>query len=695
MKKFILCALLFPSTFFAQSYTFSNTSGGSIPDNNTYVSFPITVSGISNSINSATFGLEKVTINISHPATGDLRIKLQSPDGQQFILSSFVSGTNYTSTIFSDTSSQLISNGVSPFTGVYKAVDALANFNNGQDPNGSWKLNIRDGQSGNSGNCISWNLTFSNTPAGYVNFYSSDLPIVIINTQGQQILDGTEITADMGVIYNGAGNRNYITNPSNHYNGKISIEIRGQTSTWFEQQQYHVETKDSTGLLNNSVSLFNMPIENDWVLYAPYNDKSLMRNALTYKLSRDLGKWAARTRFCEVMLNGSYNGVYAWMEKIKRDNNRVDIKKMLSTDNLGDAVTGGYIFSIDKDTPDWYSGYAPNNSIGQTIGFHYVYPKPADITIAQSNYLQAYVDSFEQALDGTNFQDPLSGYRKFASVKSFSDYFLINEVSNNVDGYRLSTYLHKDRNSLGGLLKAGPAWDYNLAWRNADYCNGDRYDVWTYDFNNVCGTDNNLIPFWWEKLVQDSAFQKQTYCRWLELRSTVLDTVNLFAVIDSVAAEVNEAKERHYTRFPILGTYVWPNPNPLASTYAEELRNTKDWIVSRLDWLDLNMIGQNAGPCAPLNVSSHVTPKEISIQTFPNPFENELMISLDFNSAGKYRIELIDVFGKVVSKIADESFSNEDYTFHLDLHSSQLSSGIYFLKISGTDKIIVRKLVRQ
>jgi hypothetical protein len=520
-----------------------------------------------------------------------------------------------------------------------------------------------------------------------LNFTSSDLPIVVVNTNGQTILNGTEIFADMGIIYNGPGQRNYLTDSFNLYNNPISIEIRGQSSAGFPQKQYHVETKD-TSLLNQSVSFFGMPSENDWILYAPYNDKSLMRNVLTYKIARDMGHWAARTRFCEMTLNGNYNGVYVFMEKIKRDIGRVNVQKLLPSYTFADYVTGGYIFSIDKDPSDWSSTIPPNNSTnGQTIGFHYIYPDTAGISAApqQGIYLQAFVDSFEQALLSPNFQDPLTGYRKYASVKSFSDYFLINEVSNNVDGYRLSTYLHKDRNVMGGLLKAGPVWDYNLAWHNANYCGGDRHDVWAYQFNTVCSNDYWQIPFWWDQLVADSAFQRTTYCRWQELRSTILDTVSLFSVIDSMAQEVDEAQHRHFQRFPILGNYVWPNPSPLAATFSQEIRNTKDWIVKRLNWLDSNMIGQSAIPCMDLTLSTTETKLKIKANAYPNPFHDKLRVAVDLPKTDNYILELYDLMGNRVYSIANDFFNSGDFSFFLDLQQLHLNSGVYMIRITGSE----------
>ncbi|HVZ95441.1 MAG TPA: CotH kinase family protein, partial [Chitinophagaceae bacterium] len=230
-----------------------------------------------------------------------------------------------------------------------------------------------------------------------VNFTSSNLPVIVINTNGQTIPDDPKITADMGIIYNGPGVRNNITDSFNEYNGKIGIEIRGQSSQMFPMKSYSVELRDTLGESVDK-SLFGLPEESDWVLYAPYTDKTLMRNFLAYTLSNSLGHWAAHCRFVEVMLNGSYAGIYVFMEKIKRNSGRVDIKKLKSSDNSGDAVTGGYIFSIDKDADGWFSSYHPNDDPNANIQFSYVYPKIEDITTQQQAYIKSYVDSFENAL---------------------------------------------------------------------------------------------------------------------------------------------------------------------------------------------------------------------------------------------------------------------------------------------------------
>lgn len=223
---------------------------------------------------------------------------------------------------------------------------------------------------------------FSILEKSEVEFTSSNLPVIIIDTHGQTIVDPVRIVADMGIIYNGSGERNYITDPFNDYNGRIAIELRGSASLWYPKKQYRFETQDSSGNDLN-VSLLSLPRENDWIFYGPYDDQSLIRNVLAYKLSTDLGRYTSRTRFCELILNGDYQGLYVLIEKIKRDRNRVNISQMDSLDTMGDSLTGGYIIKIDKWKGENVDGW--QSSKGTYYQYHY--PKADQIVPEQKTYI--------------------------------------------------------------------------------------------------------------------------------------------------------------------------------------------------------------------------------------------------------------------------------------------------------------------
>jgi hypothetical protein len=522
-------------------------------------------------------------------------------------------------------------------------------------------------------------------------FTSSNLPIVVIHTNGQEIPDDPKIIADMGIVYNGQGVINHLSDPFTEYKGKIGIETRGKSSQMFPMKSYGFELRDDNGESVDK-SLFGLPEESDWILYAPYTDKTLMRNFLAYTISLEMGHWAAHCRYVELVLNDDYRGVYILMEKIKRGSGRVNISKLKKTDVAGDDVTGGYIFKIDKEDPGddgWYSSVPPVHAAnGQTIHFLYEYPKPDAIVSEQKNYIKNYVDSFEFALNGTRFQDPVNGFRRFADENSFIDFLLVNEVSHNVDGYRLSTFIYKDKTSKGGKLVAGPVWDYDLAFRNADYYDGSATTGWMYQSATIDDGDYWQVPFWWKRMMDDTAFQAHLRCRWKELRQTTLSDQHLFFLIDSVATFVNEAQQRHFQRWPVLGQYVWPNPAPIPTSYAGEISALKEWITERMHWIDLNM--PNIGACFVWPATEKGT---LKVELYPNPFQTTPFVKIISRQPQKVTISVTDALGR---QLFLQTIPVVTGVNNISLNTNHWSSGLYIFRFrAAAGDVKLYKLIRQ
>lgn len=526
-----------------------------------------------------------------------------------------------------------------------------------------------------------------------VKYSSSNLPIIKIDTKGRSIPDEPKINANIGIIDNGPGANNHVDDPFTDYNGPIGIEMRGSSSqALFPKKQYAVELWTESGM-DTAASILGLPIEEDWVLGAPYSDKSLIRNHLTYKLGEDLGWYAPRTRMVEFYLNEYYQGVYMLTEKIKRDENRINISKLNPDENSGDDLTGGYIVKLDKYDGST-SGFGwdspippPGRTQNQVIHFQYHYPKEHEITNEQSKYVQSLVTEFEQALNGPKFRDPRVGYRKYINVESFIDFSIINELSKNVDGYRLSTFLYKDRGSKDGLIYLGPIWDFNLAFGNANYCEGGETWGWAWDFNNTCSGDHWLVPFWWKRLLKDANYVSQLQDRWTELRQGIFSNKNIMTHIDSMALVLDESQKRNYNKWPILNEWIWPN-NYVGGTYANEISYLKSWTNNRLSWLDTNI----ANLKLITDLDENLPEADKLVLIYPNPSNGTFHVEFqNFPSSG-YHLKLHDQLGSI---IFDKMLYYSDLYDNIFSFNDRLSCGFYVLEIdrqngiSITQKIIV------
>lgn len=527
---------------------------------------------------------------------------------------------------------------------------------------------------------------------GQVNLTSSNLPIVVINTNGQDIPNEPKIPATMQIVDNGPGNRNDISGPFNDYDGNIGIEIRGSSSTMFEKKSYGLEIWDEN-LNDTTASILGMPEEEDWVLHGPYSDKSLMRNFLTFKLGRDLGRYASRTRFVELVINNDYRGVYVFLEKIKRDKDRVDIARLNEDENSGDDLTGGYIVKIDKfdgsnSGGGWASPYRPPGyqKQDQVIFYQYDYPKVDNITPLQKQYIRDYVTAFEDALQKKPSDDLITGYKSFIDLNSFVDFAIINELSRNVDGYRLSTFLYKDKDSKDGKLYIGPIWDYNLAFGNADYYNGSEIEGWAWNmnFNPDAQNDFWLIPFWWQRFQTDPDYMGLLKSRWTALRNGAFKTETILAFIDSTAAVLDEAQMRNFIQFDILNQYVWPN-NYVGGSYTAEIDYLKNWVSSRLNWLDL-AIDNTITDLPKENLNPEI------VKVAPNPFSNEVYIEFS-ESKSKFNIEIFNVLGEKMIELGPKQ-STSPYKILWDGHTktgSDINPGLYIMVVKENGIIVENK----
>jgi hypothetical protein len=369
------------------------------------------------------------------------------------------------------------------------------------------------------------------------------------------------------------------------HDGPITIHPRGSSSLGLPKRSYTFHTFE--GKTNElKVPLFGLAKDDSWILYAPFEDKSMIRDVLAYHLSNQMGQYAPRTKYVELFVHNSdgpismreYEGVYVLMEKIKRSPDRVNIAKLTPEQNSEPDISGGYI--IKRDHQDG-SGKRFNTDHGGP--YFFVYPNEQNITREQRAWLSRYINRFEDALYSDNFTDPKRGYAAYLDVDAFIDLHWLIEMSKNVDGFRYSAFLTKDRNKK---LKPGPAWDWNRSFGNANYHGGASTQGWYWRILRP-----NEIS-WYQRLREDPAFDAKAKARWRELRKDIFNPAKINATIDQYAAELQDAQKRNFQRWPILGQQITCN-HFVGDTYEEEVAWLKNWIQRRIAWID-KQISQTA-----------------------------------------------------------------------------------------------------
>ena len=487
-----------------------------------------------------------------------------------------------------------------------------------------------------------------------VNFESSNLPIVVIDTfEGQEIPNDPKIDATMKIIFRENQQRNFLTDVSDptalDYNGPIKIEYRGSSSSLLEKKQYAFTPYDDLGEKIN-VPFLDMPTENDWILNGLAYDPSYMRDFLSYKLSNLTGNYASRGKYCELVLNGEFRGIYVLQEKLKADDSRIDIKKIKDDDLTLPKLTGGYITKTDKiegsDTVAW----GMDNYGGWQSNFVHEHPKSSEVMPEQHSYIENEFLTLQSYVNNPSNSSITEGYPSIIDIPSFIDFMILNEISSNADGYEFSTFFHKDRNDK---LRAGPIWDFNLTFGNDLFQWGyDRShtDVWQfYD-------QGNMGPKFWKDLFDDSLFNCYLSKRWQELSASgmPLNEEEIFELIDSIEVLILEAVERQEIVSGTTGVFV------------QNIVEMKAFISERIEWISNQLTDTSL-------CDSIVTPELIISKINYNPLVEADLDSSDF--------EFIELSNNSTSNIdlTGIYFGGLGLTYQFPPGSSLSSGSVLFL----------------
>jgi hypothetical protein len=411
------------------------------------------------------------------------------------------------------------------------------------------------------------------------------VPVLWIEIGGASIQEDVEVPGRLRVIEDPGADHAAVAQRPAALSASIGFQGRGGFTFTLPKKGFAFEVQDGAGQARG-LGVLGLPKGSDFALYACYTDKTCMRNAVVYALAQQLGRWSPRTRFVELYLDGKYQGLYMLWERVRRDRHRLTLVKPAPNASAGD-VSGGYILRHEGPgkgnvvvggmtiAQDFVTAPAPG---GVVYTFHD--PRPEELTDEQRALVVDHFQRFEEAM-----KTSADAHRRWVDVPTWVDHAIVEELTNNWDGYVHSVYMIKQPQAAGGLIEMGPPWDFDLAFANGNvtgyHC---RTDSWTYRAERPY-PDN--VPAYWRRLFADASFQSVFKCRWRALRRSggPLDTAEVFARIDRWVAFTAAARARDQQRWPTLGKMIFPNCQS-RPTYTEEITALKDWISARVAWLD-------------------------------------------------------------------------------------------------------------
>ena len=382
------------------------------------------------------------------------------------------------------------------------------------------------------------------------------LPVLKIDTQGRNI-DSKEIwmTGATYELFDGEG--------ALLIDGETEIRGRGNTTWGMPKKPYNLR-------LASNQALLGMSAHNRWSLLANYADKTLLRTEITFsKLASiyDSFAWTPSSRFVELYLNGSYDGVYQLTESIRASNNRVKFNSISSTN-----PNGGFLLEVCNRLEDEYNFTTTHEGF-----FNCSSPDSnLDVLINGTNMslfekIRSYIQGVEDVLYNDNlFTNPTTGWQKYLEMNSFIDYYLVNEITRNCDAqFWSSTYMFYD--DAIGKLRMGPLWDFDISMGNIYY-------------NDCFKTDGFYIYYakWINRLFKDPVFVAAVKARW---NDKYRELITIYDFIDERADYLADAQAENFKRWDILKKYVWPNYK-VPGSYAGEIRYLKRWLRERIIWLN-------------------------------------------------------------------------------------------------------------
>lgn len=389
----------------------------------------------------------------------------------------------------------------------------------------------------------------------YINYYKpSNLPLLLIHSSNGEEPTNKELSCRFYLIND---NRIEIALFGNY-------KLRGIPDLNKYKKSYYISFNAEQKPLD-----FNAYSQN-WVLVSNYGDKTLIRNLLSFEISKIFEmEYTVKCIPIDLMVNGEYKGTYNLCEYIEISENKINIIKMNKNDILEPEITGGYLLEIDG------FAYLGSLYINSRRGVPISIKSPNDedkIMDEQINYIKNKYDDLEFEIYNNNNLTNID-------LKSFVKYFLIQELIGNPQAY-WNTYIYKNRND--NKFYFGPIKDSDMAYDNdIRVYPVNCKDKYIFNFGLSAGTIDKFINI----IIENKIVKEKIKEEWEDIYKNKLNLDNLYNFINETIILINESKDLNFIRWDIIDKQISFNPR-IYGSYNEEIKALKNFIKNRIDWLN-------------------------------------------------------------------------------------------------------------
>lgn len=347
-------------------------------------------------------------------------------------------------------------------------------------------------------------------------------------------------------------------------NRNVRIRLRGNSTLHMPKKSFKLKFENKTSML------FDYQ-EYDWVLLANFSDQTLIRNTLANNLSASLNMdFTPSSAFVDVYLNEEFLGNYLLTDQIEVTNDRVDIEE-----HSYDTDTG-FLLEMDKRLLDPYEEGIAGVDFLLIFGYPYALKTPKTDSIYFSRDQFYFIEDYIAQVH-TKFMNQ-QDYSSLIDERSFIDWFIVQEVFQNVDSGFSSVFMHKDK---GGVLKMGPIWDFDLSTGNPGHLSDDlrQPEGWytSLQYKNI----------WYYYLMQNDGFRAHLKSRWLEIYDHQIQ--DLIESIYPIANSISKSRYENFIRWDVIGSWEdwYTAPEVLAAdTYQKQVQFLYDFLRTRTIWLN-------------------------------------------------------------------------------------------------------------